>query len=107
MDDRDVLSSSTLTYGFWIFLIASKSSAEKVQDDLFCPLILKGEDNFTLKKFERYPAVFFGEESRKLRVYASLERTEYFPDVSLATHPNFRESLPKVWELSLCKNGHT
>jgi len=48
---------------------------------MLCPLVLKGDDNLVKEEFNRYPAIFIHEKSRKIRAYAALESNERFKDV--------------------------
>jgi hypothetical protein len=41
--------------------VDKKNARRKLSEELFCPLILKGTDDFVDKKFDRYPAIFVGE----------------------------------------------
>lgn len=77
---RKAFNSKKLTYSFWIYLIAN--NVDKKSNRLFCPLILKGFDQFSGKKFHRYPGIYIDENTRKLRAYVSLSTDSRFPDVS-------------------------
>lgn len=73
------LNSRDLTFSFWIYLISFNEDGKGV--NLKFPLILKGEDDILRGNYQRYPGIFIDEETRKLRIYASLQTPGDFKDV--------------------------
>lgn len=101
VDHYDKWDSKELRVSFWIYVIETTKNKET---RMYCPLILKGSDDFTDEKFNRYPGIFIQENTRKLRAFVSLENSDKFRDVVLIDGRVFGQ---KVSVECLCRGGHT
>jgi hypothetical protein len=78
VDHYDKWDSRELRVSFWIYVI---ETTKKKDTRMYCPLLLKGSDDFAEQKFNRYPGIFIQESTRKLRAFVTLENSDKFRDV--------------------------
>lgn len=70
-------NTTEMRVSFWIYIIASTSDKE----GMYCPLILKGYDDYQKHHFNRYPGIFIQETTRKIRAFVSLANRDKYRDV--------------------------
>ena len=88
--NRPDFSLPEFTYSFWVYLITFNKDGK---DDLNCPIILKGNDDFKLKTFLRYPGIYINEKSRKIKVYISLNDKKNYKQVLFFLYREFGQKV--------------
>ena len=74
----DKWDTKEMRVSFWIYVI--ETTHEK-NTKMYCPLLLKGFDDYTTNKFNRYPGIFIQENTRKIRAFVSLANQDKYRDV--------------------------
>lgn len=78
MNHNEKWNSKELRVSFWIYVI---ETTHRKDTKMYCPLLLKGFDDFATQSFNRYPGIFIQENTRKVRAFVSLENSDKFRDV--------------------------
>ena len=92
-------NTTEMRISFWIYIIASTSD----KDGMYCPLILKGYDDYKKHHFNRYPGIFIQETTRKIRAFVSLANRDKYRDVGRFV--DLRASGLSRSDVSLSKGG--
>jgi hypothetical protein len=78
VDHYEKWDTTEMRINFWIYIIDGSNDPES---KLYCPILLKGHDDFATGSFVRYPAIFLHETQRKIRAYISLANKDKYKDV--------------------------
>ena len=69
--------TNEMRVSFWIYLI---ETAHEKGTMMYCPVILKGFDDFSLQTYSRYPGIFINENTRRVRAFVSLANKDKYKD---------------------------
>lgn len=99
IDHSDKWNSKEIRVSFWIYVI---ETTKKPNTRMYCPLLLKGSDDFAKEEFNRYPGIFIQENTRKLRAFVSLENSDKFRDVNISYGREFGQKASGEYP---CRDG--
>jgi hypothetical protein len=77
IDHHSGWETNELRISFWIYII--ETTHEK-STKMYCPVILKGYDDFQKQTFHRFPGIFISENTRRIRAFVSLANKDKYRD---------------------------
>ena len=77
VDHYSKWDSQELRVSFWLYVI---ETTHESNTKMYCPLLLKGLDDFEKNHFDRFPGIFIQENTRRLRAFVSLANRDKYRD---------------------------
>jgi len=73
LKNMKIYNTEEFSYTFWVFVHSFQ------KESAYCPIIWKGDENISQKKFDRVPAIFVNAKTGKIKVYITVMNEDGTP----------------------------